>query len=691
MTQPATTDPTPDPTPDPTTGPTDGAPPQAAATARLSERLQYGGDYNPEQWDPAVWEEDVTLMQQAGVTLATVGVFSWARLEPRPKEYDLAWLDDVLDRLHRGGVRVLLATATASPPAWLAREHPSSLPVTADGVTLHPGSRQQYSPSSSAYREHALRLVETLAERYGDHPALAAWHVNNEYGCHVPRSYDAESVAAFRAWLAERYGTVERLNEAWGTAFWSQRYDSFDEVDAPRAMPTFANPTQVLDFDRFSSDALLALHRTEVDVLRRVTPAVPVTTNFMGFFKAADYWAWAPHVDVVTDDAYPDPADPEAYVRLAASRDLMRSLRDGQPWLLMESATSAVNWRAANAPKPAGLHRAQSLQAVGRGADGILHFQWRQSAAGAEKFHSGMVPHVGPDSRVFREVCALGRELAELSAEVAGTRVPSRVALLLDWDSWRAVEQEAVPARTDYVEHLLAWYRPFLRRGVTVDLRPPGADLSGYDLVVAPLLQVASTEELEGLDAYVRGGGHLVVGYGSAVLDRDLHVRLGGYLGPLQGTLGVRVEEQAPLVGAPGAAAPVTRLAGAPGDAVDGGLSGTATTWQEVLQVQDAQVLATFADGHAAGGAALTRRTHGAGAAWYVATLPDEALLDALVDRWTGEAGVEPLLTAPTAGVEAVRRGEVLVVVNHTPQAVRVPLAGGARTVAGHDALVLRG
>lgn len=336
--------------------------------------LAYGGDYNPEQWPSDVWDEDVALMQVAGVNVASVAIFAWARLEPSPGVYEFAWLDDVLDRLHAGGIGVLLATATASPPPWFALKYPQSLPVTADGVRLGPGSRQHYSPSSPDYCRHALQLVTQLAERYGSHPALLGWHINNEYGCHVWTSYDSDSAAAFRLWLHQRYGTVEALNVAWGTDFWSQRYGSFDEIEPPAAMPTFANPTQLLDWDRFSSHALLALFLAESQILRRVTPDVPLTTNLMGFARQADYWQWAPHLDLICDDAYPDPSDPQAYVRLCAQRDLMRSLGGGRPWLLMECATAAVQWRTTNLPKPPGLHRAQSLQALARGSDGILHF-----------------------------------------------------------------------------------------------------------------------------------------------------------------------------------------------------------------------------------------------------------------------------------------------------------------------------
>lgn len=651
----------------------------------LMSRLRFGGDYNPDQWAPDVWDEDVRLMRRAGVTLATVGVFSWSRLEPRPGEYEFDWLDDVLDRLHAGGIDVLLATATASPPAWFVRLHPESLPVTAEGVRLGFGSRQHYSPSSSAYRSRALALVEQIAARYGRHPAVVGWHVNNEYGCHVPRSYDEESAQAFRSWLADRYQTVDALNAAWGTDFWSQRYDSFAEVDVPRATPTFANPTQLLDFDRFSSDALLRLHRAEVEVLRRHTPQMPVTTNFIGFLRNVDYWQWSAHVDVISDDAYPDPSDPESYVWTAAQRDLMRSLGAGRPWLLMESATTAVQWRAVNAPKPAGMYRSEQLDAVARGADGILHFQWRQSAAGAEKFHAAMLPHGGTETRVFREVCALGAELADLEPAVLGAEVPARVAIVLDWDSWRAVEQPATPAQVDYLAHLLAWYRPFLRRGVTVDFRPVTAELADYAVVVAPMLHVASDDELQRLDNYVRAGGLLVVTCLSGILDRNLHARLGGYLGPLAGTVAVAIEEWAPL-----GASRLGHLPGARGTAVTGELSGTGLWWQDVIVPRGAEVVGRFLDGFAVGSPAITRHVRGEGAAWYVGTVPDPDLMDALVERWVTTAGVVPLLTRPTAGVEAVERGDLLFVINRADASAEVPLRSGTVVLEPFGVQVLR-
>src|SRR5689334_18864671 len=255
--------------------------------------MAYGGDYNPEQWPESIWQEDVRLMREAGVNLLSLAIFAWAKLEPQPGQYDFGWLDRIMDLLHQHGVKVDLATATASPPPWLAKLHPDSLPVTREGVRLWPGSRQQYCPSSPAYRQAAQALVRRLAERYREHPALALWHIGNEYACHVSACYCDESARAFRDWLSRRYGTLEALNDSWGTAFWSQQYGTWDEINPPRSAPTFPNPTQQLDWQRFSSDALLECFELERAILKEQTPDVPVTTNFMRLFKPLDYWKWA--------------------------------------------------------------------------------------------------------------------------------------------------------------------------------------------------------------------------------------------------------------------------------------------------------------------------------------------------------------------------------------------------------------
>jgi beta-galactosidase len=632
----------------------------------------YGGDYNPEQWERGVWREDVRLMQEAGVNLVSLGIFSWAQLEPQPGIYEFGWLDEVMDLLHTHGISVDLATATASPPPWLAARHPESLPVTAQGVTLWPGARQQYCPSSRVYREAAGALVRRLAERYKDHPALALWHINNEYGCHVSSCYCDASAAAFRAWLQQRYGTLAALNKAWGTAFWSQRYDAWDEINPPRAAPTFVNPTQQLDYRRFSCDELLACFEAERAILREVTPHVPVTTNFMGFFKPLDYWTWAAREDIVSNDSYPDPADPHAPLDAAMACDLMRSLGGGRPWLLMEQTPSQVNWRAQNVLKRPGQMRLWSLQAVARGAEGIMFFQWRASHAGAEKFHGAMVPHVGTErSRVWREVRGLGAELGRLDA-LLGARVPAEVALVLDWESWWALELDSRPSRdVRLMDAVQRYYDPLYRRNIAVDFVAPDANLGRYKVLLVPNLYLVREGVAPNLERFVADGGTLVMSFFSGIVDAHDHILLGGYPAPFRTLLGLRVEEFDPYV--PGQTNHIAV-------ADDGTYA--CDVWSDVIDLEGAQAVALFKDDFYAGRAAVTRHAFGQGAAYYLGSRPDETFMDVLLARVCREAGVRPTLETP-AGIEVVRRvrGErsFLFVLNHTRETRDVYVGGQYR------------
>lgn len=453
-----------------------------------TDRLLLGGDYNPEQWPDETLEDDVARMREAGVTFATVGVFSWALLEPEPGRYETAWLDRVLDRLHEAEIVVDLATATASAPPWFARLHPDAMPVTRDGLRLAHGSRQTWCPSSPDFRRRSLELVRELAERYRDHPALAMWHVGNEFGCHNLMCFCETSAEHFRAWLMTRYDDLDGLNAAWGTSFWSQRYTDVADVVPPRTTTAIPNPTAELDWRRFSSDASLAQHVAERDLLHELSPGVPVTTNFMvGFsFDGLDYWRWAPHQDVISNDHYRGAHLPHPEVDLALSADVTRGLAGGDPWVLMEHSTSAVNWQPVNPVKPQGQMLRDSLSHVARGADSVGFFQWRASAAGAEKYHSALLPHAGTDTRRFREVVELGRVLAAC-AEVAGSRTESRVALVMDYESWWTTDADSVPTvHHRYLEEVRGWYEAAWRAGLTVTGVQADGDLTGYGVVLAP-------------------------------------------------------------------------------------------------------------------------------------------------------------------------------------------------------------
>lgn len=631
----------------------------------------YGGDYNPEQWPEEVWQEDARLMREAGVNLVSLGIFSWAKLEPRPGEYAFGWLDRIIDLLYENGVMVDLATATASPPPWLARLHPDSLPATEDGVTLYPGARQHYCPSSAAYRDNVRELVRRVADRYKDHPALAMWHVNNEYGCHVSECYCDVSAAHFREWLGERYGDLDSLNEAWGTAFWSQQYSDWEEILPPRTAPTFANPTQQLDFRRFSSDALLECFLLEKEILREATSDIPITTNFMGFFKPLDYWKWADHEDVVSDDSYPDPANPEAHIGAAMSRDLMRSLGGG-PWVLMEQTTVRVNWRERNAPKKPGQMRLWSHQAIARGAEGVMFFQWRASKAGAEKFHSAMVPHVEPEqSRSWREVKQLGADLGQLDA-LLGSKGEAEIAILLDWENWWALELDSKPsAHVKMLDGLYFFYKPLFDANLPVDFAHPDADLSGYKIVLAPHLYMVSDRVVDNLTAFVSGGGTLLMSFFSGIVDENDHVRLGGYPASFREILGLYVEDFVPF-----SKGEVNRMRTKVGEVY------ACARWADLVVAEGAEPLSTYESGFYAGIPAATRHEYGDGIAYYLGTQPEEAYIAELLLQVCKEVYVEPSLTVPP-GVEVVRRrgeGEsFLFVLNHSLKPQKVELLRFAR------------
>jgi beta-galactosidase len=642
--------------------------------ALLGDRLPhlaYGGDYNPEQWPEEIWEEDVRLMHEAGVNLVSVGIFSWSRLQPREGSFEFGWFDRLMDLLHGAGIAVDLATATASPPPWLSHRHPEMLPVLDDGVRLWPGGRQHYCPSSPAYRAAARRLVTALAERYGNHPALAIWHVGNEYGCHVRACWCDESARDFRAWLIRRYRTLEELNRAWGTDFWSQRYSDWEEILPPRRAPTWPNPSQQLDFQRFSSDALLECFELERAVLAQHSPGVPITTNFMSFFKPLDYWKWADREDVVSNDSYPDPDDPDAHVRAAMAGDLMRSLGRGRPWVLMEQTTNRVNWRPVNVAKAPGQMRLWSYQAVARGADGVMFFQWRQSRAGAEKFHSAMVPH-GPagSSPTWQEVVRLGSELRRLDA-VCGSRVQAEVAILLDWESWWALELPSKPsARLSLIGQLESYYRPLFEANVTADFAPPSDDLSAYRLLLVPNLYLVSDSAAGNLAGFVASGGTLVMSFFSGIVDEADQVQLGGYPAPFRELLGLHVEDFLPLCEGAGA-----EVRFADGTVVRGEI------WSELVRLRGAEALATFSGGPLDGQPAVTRHASGRGSAYYLATRLAPPAMSQLLRRIWSECGVRPVAEAP-AGVEAVRRavpdGTLLFLLNHGGRPVEVSAAAGS-------------
>jgi len=642
--------------------------------------LLFGGDYNPEQWPESGWDEDVALMKQAGVNTVTLGVFAWSSIEPREGEFEFGWLDRAIELMHANGIGVILATPTASPPPWFSLAHPEGLPVTADGTRLAHGSRDTYNPASAAYRSAAARVATALAERYGTHPALRAWHLHNEYGT---VSYGPEAERGFRRWLEAKYGTLAELNRAWHTAFWSQGYGAWGEILPPQQTQYLHNPTQLIDFKRFAAQLLLDCYQEQIDAVKRLSPGVPVTTNFMlPTWLHYDPWAFGAASDLVTVDHYLDARGVEGAAHAALGADLARSFGRGRPWLLMEQAMNLTMRGGKLLAKEPGAGLRTSLQHVARGSEGALFFQWRTAPAGSEAFHSTLVPHAGPDTRVFREVCELGAVLGSLPgvalplgspAASGGPVVRARVAIAWSADAWWAADSPGLPSRDhDFYADVRRVHRALWLLGRTADfVRLDDPRLAEYALVLVPSHLAASDAEAAGLSSFVAGGGHAVVWHLSGTFDDELHIELGGYAGRFAPLLGIRVEELLPLEDGETVA-------------LSSGAAGSA--WSELLDTRGAAVEAEYAEGLAAGHPAITANRHGDGLARYVSTRLDDAALTALLERALAEAGVERELPEAGAGLEVVRRqgadGEYVFVINHTsePRTVELP---GADAVTG--------
>lgn len=632
--------------------------------------LWFGGDHNPEQWPEEVRVQDMGLMRQAGVNLVTLGVFSWALLEPREGEFDFAGLDRELDRLSEAGVGVALATPTASPPPWLGLAYPDAMPVTADGVRLTHGSRDTYDVTSPSYRAACDRIVRALADRYSAHPALRLWHVHNEYGTWT---HSAHADRAFRVWLQHRHGDLDTLNEAWTTAFWGRHYSAWDQIQTPRATQYLANPAHVLDFRRFLSDAMFDHYLAQRTILKAANPDVPVTTNLaFGGWVPVDPWRWAEHLDLVAVDDYPSGTDAEAATQTAFAADLARSYAarvpgEGRPWLLMEQAAGVVYTSGRTVAKNPGEIVRHSLSHVARGSRGAMFFQWRASRGGSEQWYSGMVPHAGPDSRIFREVRELGALLPRI-AEAADAGVPVDAAVTWDPESWWAMDASSLPdTGLDYLEAVRQVHRVLWRAGRVVDFVRPDQPLPNVPLLVVPSLYLLSDAATRHLTEYVEHGGTLLVTPFSGIADEHATVRTGGYPGTLRDLLGVRVEEHRP----------------APDDVVTDTDLGPVHGWTEVVHPTGAEVVARYRSHPVEGAPVLTRRRQGAGSAWYLSARLDDAALGALL------AGIGPKATAAdlrpgTTGTTDEPRVELVpreagghrwvFVLNHTDVPYRVDL-----------------
>ncbi|WP_306146297.1 beta-galactosidase [Roseibium sp. MMSF_3412] len=458
-----------------------------------------GTCYYPEHWPEEMWEADARRMVDAGLTWVRIGEFAWSKLEPSPGELSFDWLDRAIGVLGTAGLKVVLGTPTATPPIWLLKKHPDMVALDADGKARGFGSRRHYCFSHEGYRAECDRIVRLFAERYGANSHVGAWQTDNEYGCHdTTLSYSPAALAAFRAWLANRYGTIEALNRAWGNVFWSMEYGSFDDIGLPNLTVTEPNPSHMLAFRRFSSDQVASFNRQQVDIIRQHSSA-PVSHNFMGRITEFDHFKVGDDLDIATWDSYPlgfledrvgaDDAHQRSFARQgdpdfqAFHHDLYRSVGKGR-WWVMEQQPGPVNWAPYNpAPLP-GMMRLWAWEAYAHGAEAVCYFRWRQAPFAQEQMHAGMLRPDNADAPALIEARQVADELRGTS-DVSVKQAP--VALIFDYDADFAWATQPHGAGLNYFQVVFDAYRALRKLGLSVDiLRAQTRDFSGYGIVAAP-------------------------------------------------------------------------------------------------------------------------------------------------------------------------------------------------------------
>ncbi len=623
------------------------------------DKIAFGGDYNPEQWPEETWEEDMRLLKLAHIDTLTLNVFSWAALQPSEETYCFDKLDKIMELARANNMKVCLATGTGAHPAWMARKYPEILRTSEQGIRRKFGGRHNSCPNSSVYRKFSVKLAEKLAERYQKYDNVIAWHISNEYG---GECYCENCEKAFRQWLKKRYGTLEELNRAWTTSFWGHTFYDWEEIVLPdlRSEHMESDRTMAqtisLDYRRFNSDSILDCFRLEYEAVKKYTPDIPVTTNLMGAYKPLDYRKWGKYLDFISWDNYPSNED--SVSQIAFHHDLMRGTGGGKPFVLMEQTPSQQNWQPFNALKRPGVMRLWSYQAVAHGSDAVLFFQMKRSIGSCEKYHGAVISHAGHEhTRVFREVAELGRELEQIGSEIIGSGISAQTALMFDWENWWAVEYSAGPSvNLKYKEQVLHYYTALHRQNIPVDIIGEEDDLSGYKLVIAPLLYMTKPGVDERIREFVKAGGTFVTTCFSGYVDENDRVITGGYPGRLRDILGVWVEESDAL--------PEHKS----NRFICENQEYPAEILCDIIHPEGAETLAEYQEDFYAGTPVLTENSFGKGKAYYVGTCSGDEFYRDFTRRLCREQQIVPSAEVMEE-VEAVRRrgeqAEYLFLLNH--------------------------
>lgn len=635
---------------------------------RKIKKIPYGGDYNPEQWSEEVWEEDMRMFHLAGIDIVTLNVFSWASLQSDETTYHFDKLDKIMNLVAENGLKVCLATSTGAHPAWMAKKYPDILRTEFNGMKRKFGGRHNSCPNSPTYQNYSVRLAGKLAERYKNYDNIVAWHISNEFG---GECYCENCEKAFRVWLKEKYKTIDELNRVWNTAFWGHTFYQWDEIVLPNLLSEHFEVDRTmfqgisLDYRRFNSDSMLKCYQVEYEVIKKITPEISITTNLMGFYKYLDYQKWAKYMDFVSWDNYP--ANDDTSAQIAMNHEIMRGIKGGQPFVLMEQTPSVSNWLSYNTLKRPNVMRLWSYQAVAHGADAVMFFQMRRSIGACEKYHGAVIDHVGHEhTRVFSEITALGQELEQLGDRTLGSRIVAKVALVFDWDNWWAVEYSAGPScELKYLDEVLNYYTALQEQNIMVDLIGVEDDLSQYDIVIAPVLYMTKGNYDERIRAFVKDGGTFVTTFFSGIVNENDLVITGGYPGNLRDILGIWVEE------------------------IDALPNGTENSFEyqrktypakllcDIMHLEGAKALSSYQEDFYQNTPVITEHSFGKGKAYYVGTRSNDGFYHDFIQKICEERAVKPVLNTPK-GVEATKRvnekAEYLFLLNHSEESKRVSL-----------------
>lgn len=640
----------------------------------------YGGDYNPDQWlhQKEIWLEDMRLAKAAGINTLSVGIFAWAALEPREGEFHFEWLDEIMDLLAKNGMKAVIGTPSGARPRWMAEKYPEVLRVNGMRQRELFGGRHNHCLTSPVYRQKVRTINTLLAERYRDHPALGLWHISNEMGgeCHCPLCQER-----FRGWLRRRYGTIEKLNQAWWNQFWSHSYDTFEQVESPSPIGESGVHGLNLAWRRFTSDQFCDYYQWEIEPFRRITPNVPCTTNLMSTYEGINYFDLGRLMDVSSWDNYPgwtgDQRDADVAADTAFRHDLMRGVCGGKPFLMMESSPSAVNWHAVNRLRAPGLLMLQGLQAVAHGSDSVQYFQFRAGRGGSEKYHGAVVTHADTDqTRIYKEVAQVGDRLARL-APVLGSAPENQIAVIFDWETrWDLRDAQFGINQGDkgYEQTVIAHHNALMRRGLGVDVIDQTCALDAYNMVIGPMTYMLRPGFADKVKAFVASGGVYVGTYCSGWVDEEDLCFRGGFPGPLREVFGLWDEET---------------------DAMDPtqhnhfnwmGRRYETRDFAALVRPEGAVALAAYEENFYAGYPALTKNACGQGACYYIAARTGEDFLMDFYAYLAEEIGLRPLMDELPDGVLCARRtgdqGDFLFVMNTVPEEKIITLPP-CRTVEG--------